>query len=59
METTKSNSPSLYINDQSPHKYRRDSIDSDDERTIEDDYADKGKVNRKKDSGICFFCMNI
>ncbi|OBZ91745.1 Calpain-7 [Choanephora cucurbitarum] len=45
METTKSNSPSLYINDQSPHKYRRDSIDSDDERTIEDDYADKGKFS--------------
>lgn len=46
METTKLNSPSLYINEHSPYQRRdnQEEDDSDFERTEEDDYNDKAKV---------------
>jgi calpain-7 len=44
METTKTNSTSLYINENSPYQQRRDSRDSDITRTQEDDYNDRAKV---------------
>lgn len=57
METTKANSPSIYINENSPYQQyqRRDSTDSEIVRTEEDKYNDKAKVlmkhlGREKDS---------
>lgn len=44
METTKTNTASLYINENSPYQQRRDSADSDFVRTLEDDYNDRAKV---------------
>lgn len=45
METTRSTSTSLYINENSPYQQRRDSTDSEIFRTEEDDYNDKAKVS--------------
>ncbi|KAI7902573.1 uncharacterized protein BX663DRAFT_472916 [Cokeromyces recurvatus] len=44
MKTTSTNSPSLYINENSPY-HRRDSTDSDISRTEEDDYNDRAKFS--------------
>jgi phosphopantetheine adenylyltransferase len=45
METTKTNSTTIYINENSPYQQRRDSTDSEIIRTEEDDYNDRAKVN--------------